>query len=554
MNKDNDMRFLVVIETQKVKSYLFASPIMRETRGASLILDLLNRKETIKILNRFNDKVYEKIYLGGGSGRILFENIEDAETFRKELIRLYKLETVNAHVSVEIIHRKERESFTEWLRRGVAESQKNKYGRTEGIPVLAGRWVMPCTSCGLNPAEKTLNEHKKHRLCLACWKKREEVRNLYQNIKPSTNYNRKLKSTSELSSRYTDGIIFYTLAKNAEIDNIFLPQTFDDIGRASKPSNYMGFIYADGNRMGEVVKRIGEQFPIEEEAKKAYKAFSEIVDLATREAAVDAVVRTVSISGNGFIPVEFIMAGGDDLILSVPAHNALDVTIRFMEKYQEKTRTLQEQYVEKGRLSACFAPEGLTTSAGVVIAHTHYPVKDLMNFASELMKIAKKKAAQSLDNTFDVMIISESVSAAMKDRRKDDYCKEINGVKVKLTERPYSVSEGHWLLQTIRKLKKSGISRTKLKALYSSLFQHPLQAQFDAFRIKDRLKSTGDSDSANVFDRLFQDLDVFPFRRKSYNMWTTPLTEIIELYDYILIKDNEPRDEENVTLIAGGKI
>jgi hypothetical protein len=32
-----DNQVLVVIETQRVKGYLFASPIPRETRGASLL-------------------------------------------------------------------------------------------------------------------------------------------------------------------------------------------------------------------------------------------------------------------------------------------------------------------------------------------------------------------------------------------------------------------------------------------------------------------------------------------------------------------------------------
>ena len=42
----SEFRYLAVIETQRVKGYLFASPILRETRGASLLLGRLNRSET----------------------------------------------------------------------------------------------------------------------------------------------------------------------------------------------------------------------------------------------------------------------------------------------------------------------------------------------------------------------------------------------------------------------------------------------------------------------------------------------------------------------------
>jgi hypothetical protein len=49
-----DNQVLVVIETQRVKGYLFASPILRETRGASLLLDQLNRTETKKLLENYS--------------------------------------------------------------------------------------------------------------------------------------------------------------------------------------------------------------------------------------------------------------------------------------------------------------------------------------------------------------------------------------------------------------------------------------------------------------------------------------------------------------------
>lgn len=375
MKDTNAMRFLVVIETQKVKSYLFASPIMRETRGASVLLDLLNRKKTKEILKAFD---YDLVYLGGGTGRILFRREGDAKNFKSEVLKIYRQETVNARVSVEIVPRRDDESFPEWMRHGVRQSQQNKLGQSKGVPILAGRWIQPCTSCGLEPAEKILYEHGEHRLCRACLLKRQEISNhLYKEIKPRKKQEWLLSLASDLEKHYTDRFIFTTLAQHTEDSNyrVFLPQDFDDIGRVSRPSNYMGFIYADGNRMGEVVKDLGKKFTDEEEAKLAYKAFSEIMDQATREAAVEAVLDTVDFIKDGeyrFVPAEFIMAGGDDLMLAVPGHNALDVAILFMEKFQKKTIELQHEYKEKKQLSNSFSDVGLTTSAGVVIAHAHY--------------------------------------------------------------------------------------------------------------------------------------------------------------------------------------
>ena len=555
MNDTKAMCFLVVIETQKVKSYLFASPIMRETRGASVLLDLLNRKKTEEILKDPDFGDYDIVYLGGGTGRILFRHRKDAETFKKEVLNIYRRETVNARVSVEIVPRKDDESFPEWMRRGVRQSQQNKLGQSKCIPILAGRWIQPCTSCGQEPAEKILHEHGEHRLCRACLLKRQEIsKHLYKEIKPGKKRRKRewlLSFASDLEKHYTDRFIFTTLAQHAERRDfrIFLPQDFEDIGQVSKPSNYMGFIYADGNSMGEEVKGIGNKFTDDEEAKLAYRAFSEIMDQATRDAAVEAVLEVVDIKKDAkfrLVPAEFIMAGGDDLMLAVPGHNALDVAILFMEKFQKKTIELQREYKDKKQLSEYFADVGLTTSAGVVIAHAHYPVSDLMALAEELMKIAKTKAAclaktkKEQTGTLDFMVLTETGSEPIKDRRKKEYTRCLNsGLEIKLTERPYTTAEARWLLTTIRALKSSKVPRSKLKALYPVLFQGPMQAQFDALRIRERLKVTGDLERSAPLNDLLTSLPIFPFRKQDDNCWSTPLTEIIELYDYIQPEKDE---------------
>ncbi|MBC2694926.1 MAG: type III-B CRISPR-associated protein Cas10/Cmr2 [Desulfobacteraceae bacterium] len=555
MRNTETMSFLLVIETQKVKSYLFASPIMRETRGASLLLDLLNRKEIRKILGKPDERNYKVIYLGGGTGKILFRVEKEAKIFKNKILDLYRQKTINARVSVEIVPRNEDENFAKWIRSGVRKSQQNKLGHVEGISLIGGRWIRPCTSCGGEPAEKMHSEHGERRLCRACLLKRNEINNLYAKIKPTKKGYRVLKHSSALAVRYTDDFIFTTLAKKNEDANfrVLLTQDFNDIGKCSNPLNYIGVIYADGNRMGEVIKTLGEMFPEDKDAQLAYKAFSEIVDIATREAAVEAVLEIVAMkeieTEEGiarFIPAEFVMAGGDDLMLVVPAHNALDVAVLFMEKFQEKTQKIQVAYVKQGKLPQPFAGCGLTTSAGVVIAHAHYPISDLMTMAEDLMKLAKKRSAELAfklksgdedgqeTGTLDFMVLSEAGSEPVKERRKNEYTQSS---QITRTERPYTAADARRLLTTIRSLKRSKLPRSKLKALYPVLFKSFMQAQFDALRIKERLKTTGDLKEGSILHRVVTSLSCFPFREKSDNEWTTPLTEIIELYDFIQPKN-----------------
>lgn len=564
------MRFLVVIETQKVKSYLFASPFMRETRGASVLLDMLNRRETETLLKKHAPSGFEIIYLGGGSGRVLFEDEHEAYTFRNKVLNLYRSRTMNARLAVEVVERREDECFPDWMRRAVGEAQRNKLGRVEGVSILAGRWIRPCTSCGSEPAEGMLTEHGQLRLCRSCILKRVEVKNLYDDIKrvskefkPMENLRPLLKPACKLAEHCAEEFIFTTLARRNEEEEfgVFLPKDLNDIGDRSMPRNYIGFIYADGNRMGEVVKHLAKIFPDEEPAKQAYKAFSRIIDEATRQAAVDAVMAKVDLGEEKglfrSIPAEFIMAGGDDLMLIVPAQNALDVAALFVDAFQARTLDLQKKHVEDGELSDIFSPQGLTTSAGVVIAHANYPVSDLMDLARDLMKLAKKKSAMAAKagagsdkaietGTLDFMVLTESVSEPAKDRRAREYTLRMpgshnGGRKVFLTERPYTAEGVKKLLSIIRDLKRSAVPRTKLKALYSALFRGTMQAQFDSLLIRERLKSSGDLKPGSVLEDLVRSLDRFPFRINpdpdAEAVLTTPLTEIIELYDFVRLEE-----------------
>lgn len=545
-------RFLVVIETQRVKGYLFASPILRETRGASLLLDKLNRDETRKLLGRYLS--HECIYLGGGSGRLLFDSESAAESFAREVRQLYEDRTTSARVSVEVLPRLENELMSDWIARGVCESQKNKLARAEPHPIIAGRWIRPCSSCGKEAAEVVPppDIQGSHSLCSSCLKKRQEIFSFYQDVKANWDLNVPLPLLSSMQAQWPNQILT-TLSERIEAESgsgtrILLPQDFDQIGTESKPSNYIGFIYADGNRMGEVIKNIGKLFPADESCIEAYRAFSEIVDQSTRAAAVEAVLKHVGAreattkagEPSRYIPAEFVLAGGDDLILVVPGHTALPVAATFLEQFQKRTRELQQAWGEK--LPSPFAPEGLTSSAGVVLAHSTYPASQLMDIAGDLMKLAKRKSADLArgdtataiqTGTLDFIVLHESGSEKIKERRKSEYRTHNAGINASLTERPYTASGTLMLLEQIRALKESNVPRNKIKALYPVLFQGILQAQFDGLRLKERLKASGSLEPDSPLERLVSDLNRFPFREETVDHWSTPLTELIEIYDFV---------------------
>ncbi len=82
-------------------------------------------------------------------------------------------------------------------------------------------------------------------------------------------------------------------------------------------------------------------------------------------------------------------------------------------------------------------------------------------------------------------------------------------------------------------MKADKVPRSKLKALHSEAFQEPMQAQSEALTIKERLKTSGILTERSALDELLAGLSRLPFRENVDGTWSTPLTEILEIYDFI---------------------
>jgi hypothetical protein len=540
--------YLVVIETQRVKSYLFASRFLRETRGASFLLDRLNRRDTASLVRQWHG---EEVYLGGGSGRILFDRKDDAQGFARDVREWYRRHARDARVSVELVSRQPGEGFFDWMARGVAASRQSKRAQLDAVPLIGGRWIRPCTSCGQRAAERVpvRDAPGEHRLCISCFQKRQEVEQLYRE-KGSLDRGIPIPRLEWLRTNRS-GFVLTTLAERIEAQfpghRVLLPQDFEDIGELGRPSHYFAFLYADGNRMGEVLRSLSRDIAEDVEAVKAYRVFSEVVDQATREAAVEAVLSEVGSIGMKtargeqarLVPAELVIAGGDDLILVVPAQAGLAVASRFLSEFQARSRELQAARLgEGGELEK----NGFTSSAGVVLSHDSYPASQLVDLAAELMKLAKRRAADlaesvpagaRIEGTVDFAVLHEPGSERIKQRRWTEYIQPLpSGRSARLTERPYTGSDLERLCECIQALKSSTVPRSKLKALYSILFRSPLEAQFEGLRIQERLKATGDLGTSGPLFELISELDRFPFRQSGED-WSTPLSEIIEIFDFV---------------------
>src|SRR5712691_9414767 len=83
---------LVALDTDHIKQYVFATDKLKEIRGASSILDRLNREDMQSIVRQI-DPDAKKIYANGGSGLFLVAT-DKAEEIRQHIHREFHRKTV----------------------------------------------------------------------------------------------------------------------------------------------------------------------------------------------------------------------------------------------------------------------------------------------------------------------------------------------------------------------------------------------------------------------------------------------------------------------------
>ncbi len=546
------MQYLVVIETPGIHSYLFASPWLQEIRGAGVLLDLLNRREIKMLPKRLGASAFARLFLGGGVGRILFGRGEDARAFVEAVRDRYRENGVSAHAAVQLLERRPGQMLVDWVGEGVglARSGFAVSPRTEASPMAPG--ARPCSSCGNESVPLAETGPGGAAVCPACLKKRRAADRLYGGGKPAPKGYRPLESAHNLARRYSNKFIVTTLAQANEAEgySVYVPASFEAIGRASRPAGYVGLLHASANRVGEAVRRLGSLCGNDEEAARAYRACSEIVDRAIRDAAVEAVLERVAIKTvkelDRFIPAEFILGGGEDLLLAVPAQNALDVAVHFMGAFQKKTVELQEHFMEKKDLKGFFAPNGLTASVGVVLAHAHHPFGDLSVPVAQLLTQAKARSAAlsrqlthgeaggEETGTVDFMVFRDGGTGVSGEKRDPKAGQSaFTSTSVSLTGRPHTCSEAKRFLETVRALKSQGVTSSKLRSLLveasRELGRTPVGVDAGSGTAENRAVG-------HAVQELLARVPHPPFHERSDGGWSTCFMELEEVYDFINLR------------------
>lgn len=484
------VKSIVSMDTDRIKEYVFATNRLKEITGASALLDYLNRVRVGEIVKQCTDDA--EIYIAHGGQIMAAVPTDKAETIIRAIQEAYREYTLAATITG--VHQAYSEGdFPTQFRDLTIDLQMAKVGRQGCAAVTTAPFVQFCQSCGAYPAA-SYDEHDGQRICEVCKRKRHN------------------EHKDRLWKDFMDFV-----EQQDDHSAVQRPDDLGVVGQYSAPSNYVGYIYCDGNRMGKILNT----FQTPEAVGKYARGVDEMIKKIAHAALYSQVKRKIT---DGIFPGEIIMLGGDDVIIVTTADTALPVAIEICRNFQEQSVPL-------------LAHKPISMSAGVVLAHAHYPIFLLQELAEELIKQAKMKSFEIYReqqgeevSTIDFMVVTDATSDSPNEVRQKPPYAYADGRYV-LTERPYTVEELAVLWNYVRDLKCMNLPRNRLEYMYQGLFdRQPINAQFRAVSVLGRLRNKALKTKLKEF---FGQREELPWIKNDEDDYTTQLLDLVELYRFV---------------------
>lgn len=398
----------------KVKQYLLETSKIKAIRGASRLLDNINR---VRLPGLFASAPFtpEMIVYAGGGNLLAIVPAGEGPALARQVERLYERVTGSAQCAAASLHVPVRrlpnmraclDDLEMTLRErqmcrlpapvgGYPDPDINYMARTGDRYVLRGDPASGerCTYCGIRPVSWSSGED---RLCTPCWHKF-------------------IAGGDERRRLFADYARCAGLGTDAK-----LPQTLEElVGEGD-----MAVFYGDGNNMGQIVLNL--------HSLAEYRYFSWRTERAVIEATFQALKQ------NGVQNVEFVALGGDDLFFITPARRALaiarDLGSLFDQAFANRTPEAGSSFPH------------ITMSVGVVIAPTHTPIRNLFELVSGSLLPAAKRAARAAkvpSGTVEIFTLTGGQLPEDLDRRRTP------GVdnQVRYTLRPFTWEQASAFIQ-----------------------------------------------------------------------------------------------------------
>lgn len=550
---------LIAFDTNHIKSYVFGTNRLKEIRGASSLLDKLNRDDTVNEAEKYKTTI--PIYAYGGSALFVVDS-DKAEEIGKAVQKLYHEgtgggasityaiqpipdydvrdimtdEDLGGNVTMsdvlKLLRLRLRMAKDSLSLDGTPQEVREAHTVPTPIALPSHPLLSTCDSCGDAYAQDVWRDSEdpddEGYYCRRCMGKREEDKSVKQ----------ALRGTRKAS--LLDKILWGRILRSLGIDysdaNVQIPERprdFNDFRNFTHGKEYLGLIYADANSMGKAMEKHSTTLQeLQEFAKK--------IDDAVFAAMGHAITTHLPLEGNTF-PFDVLLVGGDDIVLVTPADKAMQVAQTLGDTFREAT--------------------GETLSIGVVLAPVKYPFALLYSLVDETLKAAKKSGAKLQQDTsnddkqdktrVNFVVVTGNTSLGYQKQYSEMHREPEGGNKNEFyaTLRPYALSDLNWLIDQLQQGNKKRLGRTKLHQLREAILRLDQTTTIvEALALlrnwrkeeRDFMKDMVQHFDTRLTRRQKEMGPLFPWfldgteSNESKSVYRTPLLDFIELYDFVL--------------------
>lgn len=518
-------KFIVAIETVKIKEFLFSTNKLKVIRGASYLLDYLNQVEVPKILEKNGITKDNIIYVGAGNAKFFVEkdSEEEAEEVVKKIIAEVKEKYEKEAPGAKIVGVYTQTEYEKGKRSSEGKEVWNdldKLGELTAIEKSKGfstlnidlPYVEKCELSGTELAEISLKNLSRDLENLGFNIKDEELifKELSNtetcSIKLQTlrwQINNQAKTTGKISDASFRKILFANLLKKVDkIDNVGFYNTIKEYIRDDENitkentsndievdiktniqdyqdiDSFFGLMYSDGDGLGDFLKGSKDKFIklLEEKDNaedlylKFMSEFSKELDRTTKESLRDVLKEVFEKADKRDKWGEFLIVGGDDVCAVFPPNLVMEISMKFQKRFEEQMAIAMKEITKDIGEDK---NTRITSSSGVIIAKAKTPMFQLFEQALHLQKSAKKARKKAVDKNLnktgfiDFQVIGSEGCVDIdefRDKFKDN----------KVMERPYAIAlekEDDFkniekLLILIKDIKKIAFPSNKLRYIY----------------------------------------------------------------------------------------
>lgn len=321
------------------------------------------------------------------------------------------------------------------------------------------------------------------------------------------------------------------LCQKAFYDDVKDDQIAYDIEEITQNNDWIAVIHADGNGLGQVVQKVGEN-------KDEFKKFSELLDKATASSAQKAyqdIKEKYKLKDEEMIPIRPIVLGGDDLTVVCRADIALEYATIFVRNFEQNTMELLGSILKDHKVFENESDKRLTACAGIAYIKSSFPFYYGYELAETLCSLAKKDAKDKKEIRDGKELPK---SCLMFHKVQDSFTEEWSAIakrelspqpNISFEYGPYYVSNAKdgrmtvdGLKGYVKKLdsKEGNAVKSHLRQWMSLLHDNPEMAKQKLLRLK---SMTTNKDLLNLIKKV-------TFEYKKEEQYKTPVYDILAIH------------------------